>query len=282
VSAVQIPRISPDGSRVAVQINDQQAQNQDLWLGSVATGSFDRFTTQKQFEQMPVWSSDGASLFMATAVDGVAGIYRMAVGGGALEAIAEGVVFPQDASRDGRWLFYQHRGDSTRLDIWTVPLTNGLPSKDAKPQVLVNSEFEETSPQLSPDGQWLAYQSDVTGRSEIYLRRFVDGRAGPSIKVTTGHGNMPRWSKDGRTLFYVSAPLGNLSAQMMAVGVTSSGDTLAFSPPQPVFKARMLPLGAVARDYDIAPDGRFLVGTVVGATKGTAATVVLNWLEMVK
>ena len=110
----------------------------------------------------------------------------------------------------------------------------------------------------------------------------TDGRAGPAVKVTTGHGMTPRWSRDGGTLFFASAPQGHLLARMMSVSVTPAGDRLQFSAPAPLFSVRMMPSDTAARDYDIAPDGRFLVGAAVGDQSRTAATVVLNWPAIVK
>ena len=163
-----------------------------------------------------------------------------------------------------------------------LPLTNGKPAAGATPEAILNSEFDETGPHVSKDGRWLAYGSDVTTTAEIYVRPFRDGRAGPAVKVSTGHGIMPRWSRDGRTLFFVRAPQGTLSAQMMSVAVTLDGDTLRFGAATPLFTARMLPISTIsAGDYDITPDGKFLVGTVVGPTKGTAGTIVLNWPAIV-
>lgn len=277
----QLPRISPDGSRVVVQIRDTRALNQDLWLGDVASGSFDRLTTAPEQEQLPVWTADGTSVFASTSRNGVGGVYRFPIGGGQVDRVSRGTNFPMDASMDG-WLYFTHRGESTRIDIWALRLDNGQPAKGATARVIVDSEFDDNAPQISPDGRWLAYQSDVTGTYEVYVRQMTDGRAGPAVKVTTGHGMTPRWSRDGGTLSFASAPQGHLSARMMSVSVTPVGDRLQLSAPTPLFNVRMLPKDTVARDYDIAPDGRFLVGTVVGGESRTAATVVLNWPAIVK
>jgi len=276
-TVIEVPRISPDGSRVVVQINDVKTRNQDLWLGDVSRGTFERFTTVPQMEQLPVWSGDGTSVFANASRPGMQGIYRFPIGGGPEELVAPGTLFPANASQDGRWLYFTSRGETTRLDIWAMPLT-----KDAKPQPVVNSEFDDTSPNVSRDGQWLAYQSDITGIYEIYVRRLTDGRAGPATTVSNGHGLTPRWSRDGRTLFFVSAPQGFLSARMMSVSMTPAGDQLQFGAPATLFNARMMPVNSLTRDYDIAPDGRFLVGTVVGERSRTAAMVVLNWPAIVK
>ena len=163
---IQMPRISPDGSHVVVQINDTKTLNQDLWLGDVASGSFERLTTAPELEQLPVWAADGTSVFASTSRNGVGGIYRFPIGGGQVDQVSTGTNFPMDVSRDG-WLCFTHRGESTRIDIWALPLNNGQPAKAATAREIVNSEFDDNAPQISPDGRWLAYQSDVTGTYKV-------------------------------------------------------------------------------------------------------------------
>jgi len=284
-SGFEFPRFSPDGARVVVQVNDRQAGRTNLWLGIVARGTFERLTTAPGVDQEPVWSSDGRSVYASASRNQSGGIYRIPIDGGADQRVADAVVgFPYDVTRDGRWLVYGQRGVNTRADVMAMPLVDGLAPKGAEPQAVLNSEFDESAASVSPDGRWLAYNADVAGTDEVYVRRLTDGHVGASMRVTTGHGTMPRWSADGRTLFFVSAPNGYLSAQMMSVPITPSGDTLDFGAARPLFKVRMAPLAPTItfRDYDVAPDGRFLVGTVVGSVKGTVATLVLNWPSLVK
>jgi Tol biopolymer transport system component len=284
----QHPRISPDGTRVAVHIVDPRADGtRDLWVGDVVRGTFERLTSTPSEEQNPTWATDSRSMYAnAPWEDHSSSVIRIPVGGGTQDFIVSEpgtTVSPSDVTRDGRWLFYQQRGKNTRVDVWALPLTDGLVAKDAKPVPVITSEFDDAAVSVSPNGQWLAYDADVTGTREVYMRRFTDGRAGPSVRVTFGHGTMARWSHDGSTLFYVRAPQGYLSAEMMALPITFSGDRIDFGTARPVFKARMFPtLGTTTlRDYDVAPDGRFLVGTVVGPSKGAVATVVLNWTSVV-
>ncbi len=291
VSAIifQHPRISPDGARVVVHIADPRTEGtRDLWVGDVVRGTFERLTATPSEEQNPVWSQNGRSVFAnALWEEKGSSVVRFPIGGGPEDFVVSETgttASPSDVTRDGRWLLYQQRGRNTRVDVWALPLTDGLASKDAKPLPLVTSDFDDAAVSVSPNGQWLAYDSDVTGTREVYVRRLTDGRAGPSVRVTFGHGAMARWSRDGNTLFYVRAPQGYLSAEMMAVPITSSGDSIEFGAAKPLFKARMFPsLGTTTiRDYDVAPDGRFLVGTVVGPSKGPAATIVLNWASVVQ
>ena len=256
-------------------------------MGDVTRGTFERLTATPSEEQNPVWAQDGRSVYAnALWADKGSSVVRFPIGGGPEDFVVSEpgtTPSPSDGTRDGRWLLYQQRGKNTRVDVWALPLANGVVSKDAKPLPLVTSEFDDAAVSVSPNGQWLAYDSDVTGTREVYVRRLTDGRAGPSVRVTFGHGAMARWSHNGSTLFYVRAPQGYLSAEMMAVPITSSGDSIQFGAATPLFKVRMFPsLGTTTiRDYDVAPDGRFLVGTVVGSSKGTVATIVLNWPSVV-
>ena len=284
----QHPRISPEGARVVVHIADPRSEGtRDLWVGNLARGTFERLTTTPSEEQNPIWSRDGRSVY-ANALWGDKGssVVRFPIGGGPGDFVVSETgttPSPSDVTRDGRWLLYQQRGKNTRVDVWALPLTDGLVSKDATPLPLATSEFDDAAVSVSPNGQWLAYDADVTGAREVYVRPLADGRAGPPVRVTFGHGAMARWSHDGSTLFYVRAPQGYLSAEMMAVPITTSGDRIQFGTATPLFKVRMFPsLGTTTiRDYDVAPDGRFLVGTVVGPSKGPVATVVLNWTSVV-
>jgi eukaryotic-like serine/threonine-protein kinase len=229
------------GSRVAVQIRDFKTQSQDLWLGDLVRGTFERLTATPEQEQMPVWSPDGRYVLASTSRNQTNGIYRIPVGGGTDDSVAAGTIFPMDVTRDGRWLFFTQRGESTRMDVCALPLTDGLPSTGVRPQVVLNSEFDESNPTVSPDAHWLAYTSDVSGTNDVYIRRLTDGRVGPAVRVTTGGGEAPCWARDGRTLFFVNAAQGLLSAQVMSVGVTPSGDAIQFGSATSLFQTRMVP-----------------------------------------
>ena len=156
--------------------------------------------------------------------------------------------------------------------MWVLPLTDGKPAAGATPEAILNSEFDETGPHVSKDGRWLTYGSERSlGKPEIYvgaLPRWAPGAGGDPNYWPRHHAAVV--SLNGRTLFFVRAPQGMLSAQMMSVAATPDGDTLRFGAAVPLFTARMLPIQTIsAGDYDVTPDGNFsLVGTVVGPSKG--------------
>jgi Tol biopolymer transport system component len=188
---------------------------------------------------------------------------------------------PLDWSRDGRFIVYLMRAQKAD-DIWVLPMTG-----DKKPFPLLESEFQKRQAQISPDERWLAYTSVESGRSEIYVVPFAPAKAdakpvtGGKWTVSTAGGTQPRWSGDGKELFYV-APDGKL----MSVGIKATATAFDQGAPQALFDLRstILPSSTSSTGYVPAPDGkRFLVVTTPGATaEAPPLTVVINWLASVK
>ena len=154
----------------------------------------------------------------------------------------------------GKWLAYDLAGD-----IYVLPLTG-----DRKPTPFVTTEFVEAFPAFSPDGRWIAYQSDETGRPEIYVRAFP-GPGGKS-QVSTEGGSRPRWSANGRELFFRAGP------RMIAAAVTP-GPSFTAAAPRVLFEGQYPP------PYDIAPDGRFLMVRDEQPAERSQLRFVLNWVE---
>ena len=282
------PSISPDGTHVVMQRRNQKTPGQDIWVSDLSRGTLDRVTTGATNSQLPVWSSDGRHVFFQTVRDGVSGIYRVGANGGDEQLVLKGTVFPGYMSPDGRFLLYWLRGQSTRMDVWALPMADDhSPTAGRRePFPLLNSQFDETGATLSPDGRWLAYQSDVTGSEEVYVRRFAadEGTLGEPLRISIGSGSRPRWRGDGTELFYLAAPQSGTRVQMMAVSIKTGGAALQVAAPTELFTTRMLP-GPVMRDYDATRDGRrFLVGTILDASSATrpSSIVVLNWTAELK
>ncbi len=150
---------------------------------------------------------------------------------------------------------------------------------ERKETLLLNSPFDETSPELSPDGKWLAYMADDTGKYEIYVQSFADGKLGSDRKlISTTGGRMPVWRRDGKELFFIGA-----DGAMMSTSIKTGDGSFEFTPPQSLFKTRMLAHYNSTHEFDISPDGqRFLIGTLIGDTKAPPPTVVLNWPALLK
>jgi hypothetical protein len=274
VAVQAFPRISPDGARVVAQWFDPVTANQDLWIGDVVRGTFDRLTTNPAMEQLAVWSADGASVLTTTSRNGVNGIYRISVAGDNEQNVATGTVFPADTSPDGKWFFFLRRGETTRMDVWVQPTGDNQAAR-----AILHSDADELSPEVSPDNRWLAYASDVSGTSQVYVGRLgLDGAVSGVTRVSTDGGSQPRWSRDGRELFFVNASQGLLAAQFMTASVNGRAGSFEHEAPKPLFKARMVPLPGIRRDYDVSLDGRrFLIGTAAGNATASPATILLNW-----
>jgi hypothetical protein len=174
-----------------------------------------------------------------------------------------------DWSPDGRFLLYITPNNAkTGADIWYVPS-----SGDRKPVSFVETAFLERAGQFSPDGRWVAYQSNESGPYEVYVRSFPG--PGGQQQVSTLGGIQARWSSDGRELYYI-APNGTL----MAVPITMKGTALEPGTPVPLFQTRIWGGGANAtqgQQYDVAPDGRFLINVVTKDAAAAPITLLLNW-----
>jgi eukaryotic-like serine/threonine-protein kinase len=261
---LQWPAISPDGATVAVDRRDSQSGLPDLWLHDIARDTSSRLTNNSQSE-FPVWAPDGRSIAFQSLRPGRGNVSRKEVtNGGPIEDFAKGMPNgrPVDWSRDGRYLVEQTEDDpKTRADLWIVPLFG-----DRKPFPYLQTESNEHHARLSPNGNWLVYVSDETGRNEIYVQSFP--MPGKRWRVSTNGGTFPVWSRDGKELFYFGA-----DRRMMAVEVNAGSD---FEPG--VSKSRFeTRLGCCDIWFDVTKDGRFLIPTLTGQAGNVPLTVVVNW-----
>ena len=261
----QEPNLSPDGKRLVVK------RNGNLWVIDLEKGTGLRNTSNHS--QLPVWSPDGSRILYHAPNTGMS--VKAANGLGDAELLLDGPNWPAAWSPDGRFIIFLRRGVKTRHDLWVLPMAG-----DRKEYLLLNSPFDDQSPQLSPNGRWLAYSTDETGNYEIYVQSFsADGKLGADKKrVSTTGGRFPVWRRDGSELFFVAA-----DGQMMSSGAKTGGTEFEFATPKALFKTRMLAWGTNYHEFDVAPDGqRFLIGTLIGEAKAPPPTVILNWLAKVK
>jgi serine/threonine-protein kinase len=249
-------RLSPDGTRVALSESSEQ---RDIWVWELATGIRTRVTTDPIADQYPVWTPDGDRVLFSSGRTGVAVpniFWRAADGTGAIERLTQSASGqnPTGIARDGTVVFDET--GAGRFDIFT------LTSKDRRVQPLVASAFIERNADISPNGRWLAYESNESGQLEIHVRPFPDVDRS-RFTVSTAGGTRPLWARNGEELFYI-APDGAL----MAVGV-EPGPTWKTGQPVKLFDWPIPP--TISRSYDVSNDGRRFLALRPASVPGPAS-----------
>ena len=265
--------LSPDGTRLAIGL--ATSSGDDIWVKPLPTGAPYRVTFDPLPEDRPRWTPDNQYItFVGIRRPG--GIYRHRADGTGTDSLLvagtmdEGVVSP-----DGRWLVL--RQGSVGSVRGGRNITGVRLGTDTVPVPVLSTEFDEEAIALSPDGKWMAYQSDETGRTEIFVRPFPNTDAGKR-QVSSGGGVAPLWSRDGTQLFWLSS-----GKDMMAARITA-GATIDVGAPVALFHVRDALLGPESSWYtpwDVARDGRFIMARLVGGNndQGGAIVVVENWLS---
>jgi eukaryotic-like serine/threonine-protein kinase len=261
------PTLSPDGRRLAVPRIDKEGLTGTLWAGDLAGGNLVRLSSQAPVTATPLWSPDGRRILYSAYPSGE--VYVRDAGGAESEKLlfrSEGFTPLDDWSRDGRLLFYEVIDwRSFRNDIWVRDLQTG------EKHPVLQAKFSESGARLSPDGSWLAYQSDESGVWEIYLRSFPGSRE--RRQVSSGGGTQARWKADGREIFYVSG-----DSKIMAVDVTTA-PALETGSPHVLFQTRVLPQIEARNHYDAAPDGQqFVVNSRRPEDASLPMLVVSGWM----
>ena len=247
-------------------------QGHDLWLRDLSRGTTSRFAPGLLSSGL-VWSPDGNWLTFAATRAGVSGLYqKLSSGAGQDELLVSAPdVHPNDRSQDGRFLLYSRNDPKTRSDLWVLPLAG-----DRKPKPFVQTEFDEGNGQFSPDGRWVAYASNESGRFEVYVQPFPG--PGPKWQVSTSGGILPKWRRDGKELFY---PQGD---SVMSVEV-KAGAQFEASAPRTLFQGQTVPQAVLIHQghhYAVTADGkRFLFVKPKGEAITAPITVVLNWQKAV-
>ncbi len=260
-------RLSPDGRYVAVETDELRT---DLWVYDLTRGTFTRLTSEGLYNQLPVWTPDGRYLtYHSNAKSPGRSLFWRPVDGSAPPEQLSVVEDPQGRhnpwswSPDGEVLAFVVTSPDASSDIWL------LRRRDRKLQPLLAGPFNERMPAFSPDGRWLAYVSNESGRPEVYVRPFPG--AGPRWQISTNGGQLPRWARDTGELFYREGP------KMLAV-------TVVTSPPFSASKPRLLfEKTAVLDEFDVTADGaRFVMIDKSEEPAPTQINVVVNWHEELK
>jgi len=276
--AYRQPRLSPDGRRIAVAIEEQETQ---VWLYDLSRETLTRLTFEGNTNFNPVWTPDGKRITFQSNKEGPQNLFwQLADGSGGLERLttSEYVNAPESWSPDGQLLAFIEINPTTGYDVWVLRM--GDPSAGSgqvrKAEPFLRTPFNEGSARFSPDGRWLAYLSNESGRYEVYVQPYPG--PGGKWQISTEGGTEPVWNPNGRELFYRSGD------KMMAVDIATQPG-FAAGKPKVLFEGQYLPTPATFPNYDVAPDGqRFLMLKPIEQAQAapTQINVVLNWFEELK
>jgi serine/threonine-protein kinase len=263
-------RLSPDGRLVANGISNDKS-GRDVWTFDVERGTLTRlsFGGSTDTNDFPIWTPDGRRVIYSGNVESKHGLYAVPADASArpTELFAtESAATPRSVTPDGRMLIYSEPGPDKRLRLMIVPLPGGGSSEQPKP-IHPDAAGAEVDGAVSPDGRWIAYESTESGGNEVYVQPFPG--PGPKTRISLDGGSTPRWSRDGRELFYwARIPI----AKLMVVDVVSSPDFRAGAP-------RELFRQPSTTTWDVTSDrNRFLV-ELSARSSGSTLAIVTNWFE---
>jgi Tol biopolymer transport system component len=261
--------LSSDGKRAAVNVLDRASRSSDIWLYDVIRGIRTRFTFDAANDEGAHWSPGGDQVVFRS-LRNPPGLYVKSSNGASSEQIllAHPTAYPDSWSPDGRFLIYEIDDAKTTWDLWVLPL-----SSDGKPRAFLQAPARQEYGQFSPDGHWVAYRSNESGRFEVYVAPF----SGPGGKwqISTAGGDYPSWRSDGKEIFYL-AP----DSKLMAAGVDGQGSGFEVGDVRPLFETR---LQSGNFPYAVSADGQqFLMNIQMAQTSSDPITVVVNWAAGLK
>jgi Tol biopolymer transport system component len=262
-------RFSPDGQKLAGTIVDPVTGLSNVWMLELGRGTWRRVTLQVGQEIRPIWSHDGHQLIFSIDRGGPPHLYRKSLNdaGDAEELLpsGSGVQHGFDWTADGRLIVFGDGNPTTGADLWILPMTG-----ERKPYPFLRTRFDEWDASISPDGRWVAYHSNESGRPEVYVSPIQN--SAERWQVSDKGGEAPRWRSDGKELFYVST-----DGNMMAVAINNIA-VFDAGPPIKLFKTSM----EYSDRYDVTSDGqRFLVNNIAN-TPPLSITVATNWMANLK
>ncbi len=266
------PALSADGTRLAVEVGDPRGNRGDIWVYDLKRGTSSRLTFSPGLNTNPLWSRDGSRLIFSSNRKGEIGVYeKRADGLGDTEEIFQSSqqgMYVDGLSSDGRYAACM--SPFPRVSVWALPL-----SGDRKPFAFVEGGFSASRGVFSPNGRYIAYSSNETGRFEVYVQTFPQHLG--KWQISTSGGDEPMWRGDGKELFYLGP-----DDELVSVEVNTNSDQFQAGPPKPLFQAQFVN-GAWRNHYAVSPDGqRFLILAPTGESKPAPITVVVNWPALLK
>jgi serine/threonine-protein kinase len=267
------PRLSPDDTRVALDVRDQE---NDIWIWEFGRGTFARLTIDPGNDQMPVWMPDGSVVFSSQTGGTAGSLFRQPADGTRTpERLTEAVnTRASTVSPDGTRILFSEPAATTGLDVKMLVL-----AKDKRVEPLIQTPFAERNAEISPDGRWVAYESNDSGEFQIYVRPFPDVTKG-KWPVSVGGGTQPLWARNGQELFYLGS--GNA---LMSVRVKQDASWSAATPTKLIEAPYYRGGGTItSRSYDVSADGKRFLMIKDAAGSGPSAAplsivVVQNWFE---
>ena len=269
-------RISPDGARLSLDVRDEE---EDIWIWDVKRDTIARLTDKPGMDQYGLWAPDHRLIFTSVA-SGRAEMFRHRPDAvGQPEQITDSaaqklVPFPNAVTPDGAQVIFRSASGGNKNDLWVVNLTG-----DRAPRKLLSTEHDERNPSLSPDGKYMAFESDMSGgRIEVFIRPFPNVDDG-QWKVSVAGGEEPVWSPTGREIFYIA------EGQLTSVPVTLTSRGPELGRPAPLFPISSYFFGGIGRNYDVTRDGQRFVMVKNPASQETNSppiSVVLHWQEELK
>src|SRR5215469_2000602 len=268
-------KLSPDGQKLAVSEIDRLTGGSAIWIFDLKSSVRFRFTFGTGVNANPVWSPDGSQVAFMSSRGGAFNVYVKPMSGAveekALHASPDDER-PQSWSTDGRFFILDSRPQSRQNspEIVVLPLTG-----DGKPFSYLNASYANSGGELSPNGRWLAYVSNETGRSEVYVTAFPEAKG--KWQVSSSGATTPRWRSDGRELFF-----SQIDGILMAAEVTAGKDSFTFASIKPLSDRRVFQ-GATSSTWDVFPDGqRFVMAAIKPEGIHAPLTLVTNWRAELK
>ncbi|MFL6450230.1 MAG: TolB family protein [Bryobacteraceae bacterium] len=266
--------LSPDGTRAAVVAFNPRA---DIWIYDAVRGIPARFTFDPKDDHAPVWSPDGSLIYFSSNRNGPLNIYSKAAAGVGKEEVVLADSQEKTSgslSRDGNLLLYSRSGGRDAFDLWTVSGEKLPGDNDVAPRPFLQSPSTKWRARLSPDGAWLAYESDESGEFEIYVMSFRSRER--KMQISLSGGICPRWRRDGRELFYATP-----NGQLMAVEVAVRNGSVEVGRTQKLFDG-LITLRTLGATYDVTSDGHKFLVIEGGRPSGGLLKLIQNWTAILR